>query len=406
MRKGMIAGLCLGTALVLAGCGGQKQAERSTENNATVSAVSETAETDTVYVGSACYLPDVKAEHATKLVLNENVCLKDYDPGETEAHLPPNCQSWFAGCPKVSEIEVRQKQSRDKTSDTKDGFDQLYTEQGLLMYRGKSQGVYACPIPKTGKVTVPDGTQDIYDCAFYDCSGITEIVLPPTVCWTGTAAFANAASLKEIVVEKGNSCLKSVDGVLYTKDGRVLLAYPAGKKDRTYRVPAGVRYIADGAFAGAENLQEITLPKGLFYLGDLAFKNCSGLKKIHAHKVYYGNSSAYAYCDALPSGEWVKSEEEKEGFPWEADYRDDFMRNWNDKFPWKFNMGDYGSTDVSDIIDTLKEFHGKVPAKLAKKIKSLQHNYAKNVLWAKAVTVRSFGEFENIFDHFTDNYGK
>ena len=61
-----------------------------------------------------------------------------------------------------------------------------------------------------------------------------------------------------------NPFLKSEDGVLYTKDGLVLLAYPAGKPDKYYKVKDGVKFIAGGAFAGADNLEEIELPRGVF----------------------------------------------------------------------------------------------------------------------------------------------
>lgn len=78
--------------------------------------------------------------------------------------------------------------------------------------------------------------------------------------------------LEKIEVASDNPFLKSVDGVLYTKDGRVLLAYPAGKTDKTYKVDAKVKYIARGAFAGAVNLEKIELPKGLFSVEDYALK--------------------------------------------------------------------------------------------------------------------------------------
>lgn len=437
VKKRMIAGLCLMAALVFTGCGGLDQTRPSTEKPA-VNTESQTAEVsdkagsepektpdmaleendgsseslsytikgDTVYVEKSCFLPDVKAENATKIVLNGNIYLKDYDPGESDscnAYEPPDCRSWFEGCPKVKKIEVR---IQGKVPVSKEGAGNLYTDQGLLMYTGKSQGVYACPITKKGKVVVPDGTRDIYDSAFFDCTGIDTVILPKTVCWTGTAAFANASKLEKIVVAKDNPCLKSVDGVLYTKDGRVLLAYPAGKKDKSYRILPGVRYIADGAFMGAKHLEEVTIPKGVFSLGGLAFKNCTRLQKIHSNKVYFGNSSAYAYCDKLSSKEWVKSEEKLEEFRWEVDYREDFLSDWNVKFPWKFNIDSYGTSDADEVIETLEEFCGKVPERLVKKIRSLQHNYAKSILLSKAVTAQSIEDFEKLLDHFTRNYGK
>ena len=81
------------------------------------------------------------------------------------------------------------------------------------------------------------------------------MTLPKSVRWIGDAAFGENKKLEKIEVASDNPFLKSVDGVLYTKDGLVLLAYPAGKPDKYYKVKDGVKFIAGGAFAGADNLE-------------------------------------------------------------------------------------------------------------------------------------------------------
>ena len=72
---------------------------------------------------------------------------------------------------------------------------------------------------------------------------------------------------------------KSVDGVLFSKDGKTLLAYPNYSKAEHYDVPAGVERIEAGAF-GNEYLKTISLPIGLKSVGDYGFAGCTRLQSI------------------------------------------------------------------------------------------------------------------------------
>lgn len=125
----------------------------------------------------------------------------------------------------------------------------------MFVYKNPEKGVYACPVTRQGKVTLADDIWDVYDCAFEKCDKITEVQLPASVRWAGAAAFSYMFSCKKITVDEKSKYLKSVEGVLFTKDGQVLIAYPAGKKDSVYQVPKGVRVIADGAFMGSRTFK-------------------------------------------------------------------------------------------------------------------------------------------------------
>ena len=80
-------------------------------------------------------------------------------------------------------------------------------------------------------------------------------------------------------VPEGNPVYKSVDGVLFSGDGKTLLAYPNGRKATHYDVPKGVEAIADQAFC-SEYLQTVSLPIGLQSVGNYAFSDCSRLQSI------------------------------------------------------------------------------------------------------------------------------
>ena len=86
--------------------------------------------------------------------------------------------------------------------------------------------------------------------------------------------------LREITVDAENPYLSSADGVLYSKDGAVLLAYPANKKDRSFTVPTGVTTIAEQAFRDSARIVSVTLPEGLRDIQTFAFQYCKRLKNV------------------------------------------------------------------------------------------------------------------------------
>ncbi len=82
--------------------------------------------------------------------------------------------------------------------------------------------------------------------------------------------FSNCASLKNVNAEKGETFM-SVDGVLYSADGKSLVFFPPGRTGE-FTVPDGVEFIGDYAFSKS-GLTKVTLPQGLSEIGGYAFRN-------------------------------------------------------------------------------------------------------------------------------------
>ena len=80
-------------------------------------------------------------------------------------------------------------------------------------------------------------------------------------------------------VTEDNALYKAVDGVLYSKDGKTLIAYPNTREEEHFDVPAGVEHIGACAFE-TEKLKTISLPIGLKTIGDYAFADCTRLQAI------------------------------------------------------------------------------------------------------------------------------
>lgn len=81
--------------------------------------------------------------------------------------------------------------------------------------------------------------------------------------------FYYCTELEKINVDESNTVLKSVDGVLYSKDGKELISYPAAKSGSTFTVPDEVERIWTGAFTGCRNLEEIVVGEGNIYYKSL-----------------------------------------------------------------------------------------------------------------------------------------
>ena len=126
-------------------------------------------------------------------------------------------------------------------------------------------------------VTLPDHLVSVARRAFAGNKNLTTVAVPASVESIDSTAFAECKALTAYTVAPENQNYKSVDGVLFTKDGKTLLDYPAAKPGSFYAVPDGVTELANKAFDGCKQLTDLALPDGLTTIGDEAFSGCSGL---------------------------------------------------------------------------------------------------------------------------------
>ncbi len=164
---------------------------------------------------------------------------------------------------------------------------------------GKDAFVYCSSLTS---ITIPNSVTSIGVSAFEGCMSLTSITLPNSVMSIGNYAFWNCSSLTNITVSEQNSKYKSVDGVLYSKDGKTLLCYPAGKSGSTYSIPSSVTSIGNYAFVYCSGLTSISIPNSVTSIGDSAFWNCSSLTSISIpNSVTSIGAGAFAFCSSLTS---------------------------------------------------------------------------------------------------------
>ena len=134
-------------------------------------------------------------------------------------------------------------------------------------------------------------------------SGLKTLEIPVNMTYIGEYAFVGLSELTEFRVAENNPNYKAVDGLLVSKDGRKLIAAPAGRTGNL-TVPAGIEVIGFGAFEdsklskvlflddanilsfgyraffGMKNLTEIEIPASMVAIDYYAFANCTALEKV------------------------------------------------------------------------------------------------------------------------------
>lgn len=148
-------------------------------------------------------------------------------------------------------------------------------------------------------VTLPDSLEFIDSWAFERCSRLKTINVPANVTRINGGAFAQNSSMTSITCDPANKNYVSVNGVLFTKDMKELVAYPGGIQGG-YTVPATVNHIGDAAFYGALGLDSVTILGNLDFIGFEAFAECSKLTDVAIRDgVNYVGYWAFRGCDGI-----------------------------------------------------------------------------------------------------------
>ena len=153
-------------------------------------------------------------------------------------------------------------------------------------------------------LTIPETVTTIESQAFLNCSGLTAITIPASVTSMSSDAFFGCSSLSAIRVEEGNPVYKSIDGIVFSRDGTTLIAFPSGRKG-TYTIPSSVTIISAKSFSDAK-LDCLILPENMKTIEERTFASSSiqsfilpkGLKRIETGAFYRADAKTFT----LPQG--------------------------------------------------------------------------------------------------------
>ncbi|MCD8355089.1 MAG: leucine-rich repeat domain-containing protein, partial [Clostridia bacterium] len=153
------------------------------------------------------------------------------------------------------------------------------------------------------KIIICNGVEAISTGSFYDCSSLTGVTIPASMTGNIDAyMFRGCVKLNEIQISGKNPVYSSVDGVLFNKQRKMLVCYPAGKTEAVYTVPGDVTEIGQYAFYNGINLTDITLPSGVTDINSCAFSGCINLTDVNIpNTVTWMGHYVFAECSKLAS---------------------------------------------------------------------------------------------------------
>lgn len=137
----------------------------------------------------------------------------------------------------------------------------------------------------------------------------------------GDSIDSHLKYLDKVTVAEGNPKYKSIDGVVYSKDGKQLLLYPVAKNEEgTFEVPKEVTEIGKYAFNDAKishitlndniekinalafrksEIEEFKVPAKITELGDAIFSGCQKLKEVDLNNVTKVGELTFLECTNL-----------------------------------------------------------------------------------------------------------
>lgn len=163
-----------------------------------------------------------------------------------------------------------------------DGFDNWRGRTAVLT---STEGTVTIPKKWSSGYTVTE----INKSAFWNCSKITEIILPSSIKTIGNYAFEICSSLSSITIRSGVSSIG---------DG----AFSDCSSLSSITIPATVETIGESAFLGCSSLTSITIPRYVSTIGEGVFAGCSGLTSIDVaseNTVYSSQGDSYNGCNAI-----------------------------------------------------------------------------------------------------------
>lgn len=132
------------------------------------------------------------------------------------------------------------------------------------------------------EIVLPKGLKAIGDNAFDSCSELQDITLPESLDKIGSDVFDGCSSIKEFKLDPKNETFFELNGILYNKVTKSVVACPVGYEGEVI-IPSWVEEISDDVFSERPFITKLTIPDSITTLGS-NFKNCYSLQAVFIGK--------------------------------------------------------------------------------------------------------------------------
>ena len=183
----------------------------------------------------------------------------------------------------------------------------VYTKdmKSLLMFAPVTEGM--------SEFRIPDGVEKISAECFNVMQGVETVYIPASVTEIEEEAFFSTFDLKKITVDEANPNYRSENGLLLSRDGTLLLAWPDGTEVSELVIPDGVERLGAYLFYGRyDSPYTVVLPESVREIGTMSLPANmasltlpSGLEKIDDYVFYEGLSVAGIHYNGT-AADWEK----------------------------------------------------------------------------------------------------
>ena len=187
----------------------------------------------------------------------------------------------FAGCISLTAIEIPEGVKVAADAFLNSGMAKDSYSDGIT-YNGNFPVSYDKKVHdfkfRTGTTELPerffgyDGSQNLHDEKHFD-----SVFIPDTMTKLDAQDLSN---FSEITVDKNNPVYCSEEGVLFSKDKKILLRFPVFKECGEYVIPDTVEVIKTRAFEWCSRINRVVIPEGVKVIEKEAFALTNSLSEI------------------------------------------------------------------------------------------------------------------------------
>lgn len=150
------------------------------------------------------------------------------------------------------------------------------------------------------EVVISDGVESLGMSALSYCDNLKKISIGKNLRILGSGTFVGSDKLKDVTISEENANFQMLDGVIYSKDGKILHLYLPSNTETSYVVKDGVTTVSAQAIYFNSYLQSVTISDSVEMFGNAVFAGCNNLKEVRIGSgLKTIGAVSFDYCESL-----------------------------------------------------------------------------------------------------------